>query len=179
MIAAPVMPAWSPSRLATSRRSRVASGSERWKNALSHAGEKLLGLGEGSADHDHAGLKRLTQPRAPPEVRPAWRTSRVAVPDRPSRTRLTTSRALARVEAAPQPLGQRLAAGDRLQAAELPQRQRTSSCRRLGYGRCRRPLPRAAVERPPEMIPQPMPVATFTKSRWSKWRQCTRARRGP
>ena len=109
----------SPSRHGTIRRSRVASGSERLKiPSRTPASSWRAPRRCRRRSTITAGLKKLTVPASTsPSVRPASRTIRIA--RHGPGTRRTTSRLWVASSPLGQPLRERLAAGDRLEAADV------------------------------------------------------------
>ena len=130
MIAAPMTPARSPSRLGTVDSSWVASGSERWKvTSRTPASSCSCASLRSPTTTITLGLKKFTQPaRTSPSERPASRTIRTARAS-PERTSRTTSR----VSAASRPISVSRRASARPPATAsrqptLPHPQTTSSC---------------------------------------------------
>ena len=119
-------------------------------------------VGDVAADHDHRGLKKLTAPASTsPSVRPASRTIRIAPAWSPS-ARAARRRGSCDVPrpAAARRSGQRVAAGDRLEAADVAAAADDVVARRSPR---MWPMSPAAPSAPRWMwpsatIPQPMPV---------------------
>ena len=142
---------------------------------LADAGEQLLvGLPEVAAEEITAGLKKFTEPASTrPSARPGLADMRAACGS-PARTRRTTSRLLrASRPRAAELLGQRAAAGDGLEAADIAAAAQDVLV--AGYADVpdvARGALGAAVDSRPATMPQPMPVPTLMNSRWSVSRQC-------